>query len=216
MPNWWKRLFSSSEKESAGAGVRVSPLVRIRPYRPPPSVTAAHYLPLLKCAQQQDPKSDFYALRMAFVQTSDYDPSHGTLMGKIAEMNKAWKDGNHMAAAKFAMLVLAKEFVFIQAHHVAAMACMAIGKAEKAAFHFWAREGLVNSILESGDGRSAASGFVVINREEEYALLDALGLESVSHGIGHEGASPYHILEARAPKTGEIVSLFFKIDIFYR
>jgi hypothetical protein len=181
-----------------------------------PSVTAADYLSLLKRAQQQDAQTDFYALRMAFALTSDYDPYHRTLIGKIAEMNKALKDGNHAAAAKFAMLVLAKEFVFIQAHQAATIASRALGKADKAAFHQWAREGLVNSILESGDGRTGSTGFVVISDLEEYALLDYLGLESKAHGVGHIGASAYHFLNARKSCTGEEVTLFFNIDIFYR
>jgi len=66
--------------------------------------------------------------------------------------------------------------VDIDAHCVTAMALSKLGREVDAQHHMrWCR-GLVQSVLDSGDGRSADTAFVVVSVFEEYAVLRVLGL----------------------------------------
>ena len=45
--------------------------------------------------------------------------------------------------------------------------------------------GLLESILESGDGYSFSTAFIVISSDEEYAVMDALGLKPIMQSLGN-------------------------------
>jgi hypothetical protein len=68
--------------------------------------------------------------------------------------------------------------VDIDARVASAIACQKLGRAQEADLHKRWYNGLVDSVLASGDGKTAQTAFVVISVGEEYALLRAMGLES--------------------------------------
>ncbi len=72
---------------------------------------------------------------------------------------------------------------------------------------------LMDSILESGDGRSFETAFQVISVDEEYAVLGIFRLEMENQRlIEHEGHQ-YDVLEARSPKSGNTLTIYFNIDL---
>jgi hypothetical protein len=68
--------------------------------------------------------------------------------------------------------------VDIDARVISAIANQQLGRREDADLHKRWYNGLVDSVLASGDGKTAETAFVVISVGEEYALLRAMGLES--------------------------------------
>ncbi len=72
---------------------------------------------------------------------------------------------------------------------------------------------LVDSILNSGDGRDFATAFKVIAVEEEYAVTRILGLRVIDQSlIAHDG-SQFDQLHVKEPKSGKELVLYFNIDL---
>jgi len=76
--------------------------------------------------------------------------------------------------------------------------------------------GRIAKILKKSDGRSQATAYRVRSVREEYEILRVFGLEpgvqSLTIGSNNK---PYDRIEAKNPKTGETVELWFDISSFY-
>lgn len=68
-------------------------------------------------------------------------------------------------------------------HFLRAVALSELGREAEAMQHQHWRHGLLESVMRSGDGRSAETAWVVISVGEEYAVLRALGLERESQSL---------------------------------
>ena len=76
--------------------------------------------------------------------------------------------------------------------------------------------GRIAKILRKSDGRSQATAFRVRSIREEYEVLRTFGLEPVLQSlIVGDDKKPYDKLEAKNPRTGEKVELWFDISSFY-
>ena len=76
-------------------------------------------------------------------------------------------------------------------------------------------KGLVKSILDSGDGKTQKTAYVVINTSEEYALTEWLGIH-VNHQsliMANNDSPPCDLLTGT--KNGQNVSIYFDISKFY-
>ena len=90
------------------------------------------------------------------------------------------------------------------------------GNTEKFDFHKAVYLGLVNSILDSGDGKSAKTAYIVIDVAEEYALLRALGLDRGSQALRTEGGHKYDLLTVTDPKNNDKKEIWFNIDAVWK
>ncbi|MCA9509692.1 MAG: DUF4919 domain-containing protein [Myxococcota bacterium] len=72
-------------------------------------------------------------------------------------------------------------------HYLRSVALSSLGREAESMQHQHWRHGLLESVLRSGDGASAASPWVVISVGEEYAVLRALGLERESQALVEGG-----------------------------
>ena len=109
--------------------------------------------------------------------------------------------------------ILKDDYVDMDAHITASLSYRGLGDNNKADFHKSVYIGLVNSILSSGDGKTANTAFVVITTHEEYIVLRALGLYPGSQSLMHIEGHTFDVLTATDPKTKESVKIFFNIDI---
>ncbi len=80
-------------------------------------------------------------------------------------------------------------------------------------FHEFVLSGLIRSILQSGDGQSPETAFVVINVREEYILMELLGLTMQKQSVLESGGHIYDRLEVVDSETGEERELYFNVDI---
>jgi hypothetical protein len=76
--------------------------------------------------------------------------------------------------------------VDIDAHFVTAIALTELGKPHEAEKHIQWYRGLIDSVLASGDGKSAETAFTVISVEEEYAILRAVKLHRKSQALSQD------------------------------
>lgn len=74
--------------------------------------------------------------------------------------------------------------------------------------HFTWLDGLLNSILASGDGRTEDSPLVVISTSEEYDVLRVLGLRPVGQSLVFHEEVPLDQLDAES-EAGDQFTIFF-------
>ena len=99
-------------------------------------------------------------------------------------MNAALNQKNYEEALKIAETVLAKNFVEINAQITAQIAYQETGNAERAQFHKFMVEGLLNSIKGKNDGKSVDTAFEVISINEEYGVDSLTGSTADQTGAG--------------------------------
>lgn len=170
------------------------------------------YEALLEKVKAGDPAVNFKDLRMAYTESQGYSPYGGdSEAGK--SMFSALKDQDYDKALGYADTILKQKYVDIFAHLVSSLAYTELKNAERAKYHQAIVQGLTQSILKSGDGKSIETAYVVIATDEEYALFSVLGLRRVSQSLVKDKDHNYDRMDAVDKKTNHTSALYFNIDI---
>lgn len=162
-----------------------------------------------------DTSIDFKAFRIAFTKTKAYSP-YGGLGDEVKQAFAAIDKKDYKSAVKNAEKALESSYVNMDAHVAASLGYKGLDDQAKSDFHKKVYLGLVNSILDSGDGKTDSTAYVVINTHEEYTALRALGLAPGSQSLQHKGEHSFDVLDATDPKTKQSVKIYFNIDISWK
>ena len=84
----------------------------------------------------------------------------------------------------------------------------------KAADYRATAQGVIDSILSTGDGKSAATAWEVINQNEEYALMEHLGFEPQDQALIFDAKKPYDRFTVIA-KDGTEQKVYFDVSLFF-
>ena len=168
------------------------------------------YDALLEKVKQKDPSVNFTELRHAFYESPNYNP-YAPMMS-YRQLNAAIAQKNYEEALKIAEGVLSKNFVEINAHMTAQIAYQETGNTEKAEFHKFMVDGLLNSIKSSVDGKSKEKAFEVISINEEYGLIRSLGLRPINQALMEDKGHSYDVITVVDPQTNQQSQLYFNID----
>ena len=190
--------------------------------KPPekPAETAAKpaektkYDVLLEKVKQKDPSVNFTELRHAFYESPNYNPY--TPMLSFRPMNAAINQKNFEEALKIAQSVLSKNFVEVNAHITALIAYQETGNAEKAQFHKFMVDGLLNSIKSTMDGKTPEKAFEVISINEEYGLIRSLGVRPIKQALIEDKGHSYDAITVVDPKTNQESTIYFNIDMPFK
>ena len=180
---------------------------------PTPSVAPAEkskYDVLLEKVKQKDPSVNFTELRLAFYESPHYNPYAPMLTYR--PLNAALAQKNYDEALKIADSVLAKNFVEINAHMTAQIAYQELGNTERAQFHKFMVDGLLNSIKSNVDGKSVDSAYEVISINEEYGLIRSLGLRPIRQGLVENKGRKFDAITVVDPQTGKESVNYFNVD----
>jgi hypothetical protein len=169
------------------------------------------YAALLERARKGDKTVDFKALRLAYTETDQYHP-YGSDRESRQKMFAALNEKDYAHALEFAEKILAGNFLDLNGQFGSFVAHRELGNADKAAHHKFLFEGLVNSVQNSGDGKTTKTAFVVISTDEEYVLLNWLGLRATSQSLIREDDHNFDLMQAVNRETNETVSYYFNID----
>src|SRR5580704_6581382 len=175
------------------------------------------YEEMVENAKRGDPNIDFAALRYAFLDSSS-EHKEGFFNSRLLNGLNQQKD--YQKLLDTANGFIAQDFVEIRSHFAAATAYRALGHEEEAQKELVLAKGLMQSILDSGDGKSQKTAYVVINTAEEYAVLEFLGIRAAGQQsliLGHtnqtSGGPAYDLL--KATKNGQEMDIYFDISKFY-
>ena len=180
------------------------------PQATPESTAKTKYQLLVEKAKAKDKTVNFTELRNSFYESPDYHPN--TPMMTYRPLNAAIAQKNYEEALKIAESVLAKNFVELNAHMAAQIAYQETGNTERAEFHKFMVDGLLNSIRSSGDGKTTDTAFVVISINEEYGLFKSLGLRPIRQSLVHDKGHSYDAMTVVDPQTNQESVFYFNVD----
>jgi hypothetical protein len=175
----------------------------------PPTDAEARYQALLATAQNGGPNVDWGVLRRAYSERPGF---------KVFEQNPAKRRmfvaagaQNCVDALPAAKEVLADRFIDSDAHMIAAFCEDVAGQAALASRDREIGAGLVKSMQTAGDGLTPATAFNVIDVDEEYSLMRALGLKLDDQALIHDGGHAYDALTTVDP-AGRKATYFVLVD----
>jgi hypothetical protein len=154
---------------------------------------------------------DYTALRLSFASSPLYDP-YGAVLSKAKDMISAYGAGDCTAAIARAKEILEINFVQMDAHMVTGLCLKKAGDEDGARKERVVYDGLVNSVLKSGDGKTPPTAFSVISINEEYKVLAALGLAPVTQSLVNAQGSSFDRFDAKTKTAGDAVTLYFNVD----
>ncbi len=165
---------------------------------------------LLEKVKQKDPSVNFTELRHAFYESANYNP-YAPMM-TYRPLNAALAQKNYEEVLKIAESVFAKNFVEVNAHMAAQIAYQETGNAERAEFHKFMADGLLNSIKSSVDGKTKETAFEVISINEEYGLIRSLKLRPIKQALVQDKGHSYDAITVVDPQTNQESIFYFNID----
>ncbi len=177
--------------------------------------TQPEYASLLARVKTGDLTVDFKRLRFSYMESPERRKAKDTSEEK-KDMFGALDSKDYKKAIEKAEVVLASEFVDMEGHFVEYIAYRELQEPSKSVFHKAIYSGLLKSITDSRDGKSKETAYVVISTNEEYVLLNVLGLRPWKQSVIHDGGHSYDLLEVRNPNTNQTVKLYFNIDIPFK
>ncbi|HEY3886946.1 MAG TPA: DUF4919 domain-containing protein [Caulobacteraceae bacterium] len=170
----------------------------------------ARYQALLATAKAGGPAIDWGALRMAYADSAEFDLTGGGADPARKAMFAAINAGDAKAALAQAQLILAQDYVDIDAHVVADLANEKLGDAAGAKREHDIVVGLLRSI-RTGDGSSPAQAFTPISVGEEYAVMRAFDLKVTAQELILAAGHSYDKLDV-TDSDGKTQSFYFQID----
>lgn len=99
---------------------------------------------------------------------------------------------------------LAQCLVDVDLHLLRAIALGELGRSSESRQQLRWRDGLVESVLRTGDGKTPETAWVVISVGEEYSMLRALGMQVKSQALTRE-----HLDKIEAERDGKVYTLYF-------
>jgi hypothetical protein len=170
----------------------------------------AIYTDLSRKLRAGDPPVDFTVLRLAYADGSSYRPS--VQCGERQAMFQALHERRYRDALLSAEEMLVRCPLDLDAHLVAGLSAGELGTPGRADYHRRIVDGLIRSILASGDGKSLRSAMTVIDVQEEDVALNALGLEARSRGLLSQGGRYFDEVRTIDPRTNAAAVLYFNLD----
>jgi hypothetical protein len=129
------------------------------------------------------------------------------------KFSQAMDKGDYDAALKIANDIIQHNMAEPEGHLLALVVYQKRQKQEEAAFQHKVIEAYVNSILSSGDGKSAKTAFFVVTESEEYFYLNVImgvGLPSSQSLVSRDGHS-YDLLKVK-DHNGKEQEIWFNVD----
>jgi hypothetical protein len=159
------------------------------------------------------PYTNWRQFRTAFFKCRLANPSNlGVPLKTTMELTKAANGSYEGDVAKLAYDILERDYTSIAAHAALSKNLSIYPTVRE--FHGAVRNALINSIINSGDGKSPETAMYVIGVAEEYETLQELGLTQESQRQEQKNNRHYDVFAAR-DSTGEKRDVYFAIDEFY-
>lgn len=173
---------------------------------------SSEYATLLAELKSGNTDIDYTRLRLSYPDSPEARQAKDTSEAEKA-MASAMSANNYAEALKQANIVLDNSFLDIDAHFVALTASRALGDWQTAAFHRSFIRGMIRSIMDSGDGKTPETAWVVISVREEYVVLRVLGYLMPEQSLVKKDGHSYDAMKVTNPKDGTEVTFYFNVDI---
>lgn len=156
---------------------------------------------------------DLLKLRMALTKTKEFSPYDTDLGEKHRRIRSALDNSQYRKALAIADSILSYNYVDIDVHLYCGYAYKQLGDSLKSDFHYSLYDGLLNSVVASGDGKTAKTALWVISTTEEYAFIRAYNLSLEEQSLYHEDSHSFDLMEVTDRESQEKHKIYFNIDI---
>ncbi|HEY4944312.1 MAG TPA: DUF4919 domain-containing protein [Rhizomicrobium sp.] len=181
----------------------------------PAAAEPPKYADLVARAEQGDATLDYTALRMSYARSDTYDPYAMQTRPLFAAAWKAFTQKDCDAAVASARAMFKINYISVPMHFVVSDCLRQAGDAAGADREAAIARGLADSLVHSGDGKSAATAYTVVNLSEEGFVLSLLGFKEERQSLLNDGGHQYDLLEGKDEKTGEPRGAYFNIDAIF-
>lgn len=172
-----------------------------------------NYENLVQRVKSGDQTVDFRQLRLSYMDSSAYANGPDIEPHRKAMM-AALNAKDFKSAIENADVVLASDFVDMDAHFIEYIANRELNIADKADFHKFVLDSLLKSITDFGDGKTPETAFQVIQVHEEYVLLRFMGVGlPESQSLLKKNGHSYDEIKFKDPKSGQSMTIYFNVDI---
>jgi len=175
----------------------------------------SEYATLLASLKAGNTSIDYTRLRLSYMDSPERKAAKDTSNSEKAMFEELDKK-DYPAALKDAEAVLESDYVNIDAHFVALVANQEMGAMDKAEFHRTVFRGLINSIRNSGDGKSPETAWVVITVHEEYVILRVLGFRPSQQSLLSQNGHSYDVMKVKNAEDGTEQTFYFNVDIPFK
>lgn len=173
----------------------------------------AQYLALIERLKSGDKQVDFTAARLLWTRTSFYRPyCCFVLYGAEA---KALREGDSAGVIERMTKALDEFYLNAMAHVVLDKTYEDLGDPVKQEHHKFMAKGLVRSILQSGDGKTQESAYVVVTLSEEKLVLAVFGLVQTKQALINANEHLFDRLEVTDVQTKKTGTLYFDVTPFF-
>ena len=175
----------------------------------------ASYADLTRRAAQGDQSVDFTVLRSAYPYTDQWDP-YGNRTTALLDQAAAAATGKDCSSAMEKLDAILKLDFTIDAAHALRSDCLAAtGREPAARIESNIADGLIHSLMDSGDGNSEGSAYVVMTQREEMDVLANRHLVVKLRQTQVRGANGhlYDVVQGTAATDGAVVrTVYFDVS----
>ncbi len=169
---------------------------------------------LLAAAQKDTKKTDWRALRLAFSQTSHYQPYNAAWGQECTRVVMNLRDDKLKQAEELLTKMLERErFMRVDAQAMAVALYEKMGDSEKARKHKEFLEGLSSVVFARDRGTSFEKPIEVLFIEEEYFVVNALGCKVKKQALTSRDGHSFDVLTVETKPGEPERQLYFNIDI---
>lgn len=150
---------------------------------------------------------DFMEFRSLYSRTHQYDPIGDQALKTLNDLAFIVlndQDPERVETALFGFHAMVNDHL---AHIGVIMQALSLSRTDKRfgdiTFYEWLRDGLIKTVMISGDGYSLKGAYDVITIAEETILFNRLGLKQLKTRTGKEGIVYYNLHDAQDPASGE-------------
>lgn len=164
------------------------------------------YKQLLALAYARPAEADFTAIRRAYPRTDSYNPYSAPV--DLAPLKAAMDRQDWARAGMMCAEFLEADALYIELHLIMAHLFNQVGEPARARWHKTFADGLIRSIMDSGDGRSFQTAWHIVHIREEYDVLRLLQLTPAGRSlVEHEGRR-YDVVQV-PPQN----SMYFDVEV---
>jgi hypothetical protein len=175
----------------------------------------ASYADLTRRAAQGDQSVDFTVLRSDYPYTDQWDP-YGNRTTALLDQAAAAATGKDCSSAMEKLDAILKLDFTIDAAHALRSDCLAAtGREPAARIESNIADGLIHSLMDSGDGNSEGSAYVVMTQREEMDVLANRHLVVKLRQTQVRGANGhlYDVVQGTAATDGAVVrTVYFDVS----
>lgn len=173
----------------------------------------SHYAAIVERVKTKGPDADFRALRMAYTDTLNYRRYFGSEYRDTIALFDTMRNGDFERCVDMAEHILDYDYASLSAHFAASVCYKQQGNSDKSEYHQYVATGLMDSIGQSGNGKTPETAFVTINTEEQRTFIQLMGFQVSDQTLLEKNGKTYEVIGAVSPKTGQESKLYFDITI---